>query len=100
MTVIVVSMIDTQTLEMTALRHTQEYEGALYLAGAGVHHAMAILEYDPATPPPFSVGPVEFPVGSGNTYQAQVVPSGSDLVITGTGTSGSVTRYLEATVSH
>ena len=66
MTVIVVSMIDTQTLEMTALRHTQEYEGALYLAGAGVHHAMAILEYDPATPPPFSVGPVEFPVGSSN----------------------------------
>jgi len=98
-TVIVLSIIDTETLQMTALRHTQQYEQALYLAGAAVHDALAQIENDPMLTPPFSIGPVEFPAGSGNTYQADVVASGSDLVITGSGTSGNVTRYVEATVA-
>lgn len=98
-TIIVLSMIDTQTLQMTALRHTEEYERALYLAGAAVHHAMAQIEHEPDLVLPFTVGPIEFPVGSGQTYQAQVVADGNDLVIDGTGTSGNITRYLQATVS-
>jgi len=98
-TLIVVSMLDTQSLQMKALRHTQEYERSLYLAGAAVHHALAQLEDGPDLPPPFGIGPIEFPAGSGNTYSAQVVEDGDDLVITGTGTSGSVTRYLQVTVA-
>lgn len=98
-TLIVVSMIDTQTLQMKALRHTQEYERALYLAGAAVHHAMAQLEDDPMLAPPFDIGPIEFPAGSGNTYEAQVVAAGADLVITGTGVSGNITRYVQVTVT-
>ncbi len=98
-TLIVVSMIDTQTLQMKALRHTQDYERSLYLAGSAVHHAMAQLEEDPYLPPPFSVGPLEFPAGSGNTYEAQVVADGADLVITGTGIAGSVTRYVQVTLT-
>ena len=98
-TLIVVSMIDTQTMQMTGLRNTQEYERALYLAGSAVHHAMARLEEDPGLPPPFGVGPVEFPAGSGNTYEAQVVADGDDLVITGTGISGNFTRYLQVTIT-
>ena len=98
-TIIVVSMIDTQTLQMKALRHTQEYERSLYLAGAAVHHAMAQLEDDPDLPPPFGIGPIEFPAGSGSTYEAQVVEDGDDLVITGTGTSGSTTRYVQVTLT-
>jgi len=98
-TVVVVSMIDTQTIQMTALRHTLQYEQALYLAGAAVQHAIALVENDPSLSAPFGLGPTEFPAGSGNTYQAQVAASGSDLVITGSGTSGSITRHLQATIT-
>jgi hypothetical protein len=98
-TVIVVAMLDSQRLQLAALRHTQQYEQALYLAGAGIHHALAQLENDPEMTPPFSIGPAEFPGGSGNSYQAEVVPEGEDLVITGTGTSGTVSRHLQVTVT-
>ena len=98
-TVIVLSMIDTQTLRMTALRNTQQYEQALYLAGAAIHHAIAQVEDDPGSTPPFSIGPVEFPLGSGDNYQADVVAASGDLVITGSGSSGDVTRYLRATIT-
>ncbi len=98
-TVVVVSMIDTQTMQMTALRHTLQYEQALYLAGAAVHHTMALVENDSGLSAPFSLGPREFPTGSGNTYEAQVEASGSDLVITGSGTSGGITRHLRATIT-
>jgi hypothetical protein len=98
-TVIVVSMVDTQTIRMTALRNTQQYEQALYLAGAAVHHAMAQVEDDPGLTTPFSIGPVEFPTGSGDNYQADVVDASGDLVITGSGTSGDVTRYLQVTIT-
>ena len=97
-TVIVLSMIDTQTLRMAALRNTQQYEQSLYLAGAAVHHAIAQVEDDPDLTPPFSIGPVEFPNGSGSNYQADVVAASGDLVITGSGTSGNVTRYLQVTI--
>ena len=98
-TVIVLSMVDTQTLRMTALRNTQEYEQALYLAGAAVHHAIAQVEDDPDLTPPYSIGPVEFPLGSGDSYRADVVAASGDVVITGSGTSGDVTRHLQVTIT-
>ena len=98
-TIIVLSMIDMQTLRMTSLRNTQQYEETLYLAGSAVHHAIAQIEDDPSLTPPFSIGPVEFPSGSGATYQADVVADSGDLVITGSGTSGEVTRYLQARIT-
>ncbi|NQU23784.1 MAG: hypothetical protein HQ567_21090 [Candidatus Nealsonbacteria bacterium] len=98
-TIIVVSMIDTQTLQMKALRHTQDYERSLYLAGSAVHHAMAQLEEDPDLTPPFGIGPIEFPAGSGSTYEAQVIEDGDDLTITGSGTSGGITRYVQVTLT-
>lgn len=98
-TVIVLSMIDGMTLRMTALRNTQQYEQALHLAGAAVHHAIAQVEDDSDLTPPFSIGPVEFPIGSGNTYQADVVADSGDLVITGSGSSGDVSRCLQARIT-
>ena len=97
-TVLVVNMVDTQMLEMAALRHTQEYERALYLAGAGAHHALAVLEFSEERYEDFTIGPIEFPAGSGNTYQAAAVEIGNTIVITGTGTSGDITRRVEVTV--
>ncbi len=97
-TVLVVNMVDTQMLEMTALRHTERYERALYLAGAGAHHALAVMEYSEDAYEDFTIGPIEFPAGSGNTYEAAAVESGSTIVITGTGTAGDTTRRVEVTV--
>ena len=98
-TVLVVSMIDGQMLQMTAQRHTLEYERALYLAGAGVHHALALMEDSEDPFEAFSIGPIEFPSGSGNTYEAEAVEADANVVITGTGTAGEITRYLQVTVT-
>ena len=98
-TAIVVSMFDSQMLEVTAARHTRDYEQALYLAGAGVHDALAQIEALEEPFAPFDVGPVEFPAGSGNVYQADAVEDGGNVVITAAGTSGNITRYLEVTIT-
>jgi len=97
-TVIVVSIVDTQTLHMTAQRHTMDYQKALYLAAAGMHHAISQVDGANQYFQPFTLGPVEFPAGSGNTYSAQAVLAGSELVVTSTGTAGGVTRRLQATL--
>src|SRR3972149_7609758 len=43
-TVWLVTMLDSATIYQSALRNTIEYEQALYLANAGIHHAVAELE--------------------------------------------------------
>ncbi len=98
-TLIVVTVLDTQGLQMMGLRNTQEYERATYLAGSAVHHALAQIEAGSAPATPFTIGPIEFPSGSGDTYQADVVDAAGDMVITGTGTAGGFARYLEATLT-
>jgi len=98
-TVLVVTMVDSQMLQMTAQRNTVDYERALYLAGPGVHHALAQLEEAGGAFEPFSLGPIEFPSGSGNTYQADAVEVGDDIVITASGTTGDVTRHVAVTVA-
>lgn len=97
--VIVVAMLDTHTLHLSGLRNSVDYERALYLAGAAVHESVAELESDinwrdgiPAT---------EFPAGSGNTYSATVADgSGNQIIVTGLGNSGGITRSLQVTVSN
>ena len=97
-TVIVVSMLSNQMLQLTALRYTEQYERAQYLAGAGVHHALAELELMAGPVEPFTVGPVEFPTGSGDVYEADVAQVGMSVVVTARGSSGGVSRYLKVTV--
>ena len=98
-TVLVVSMLECQMLRMTAMRNTLEYERALYLAGAAVHHALALMQESEDPFEPFSIGPIEFPAGSGNTYRADAIGAGSNVVITGTGTSGGTSRHLRVTAT-
>jgi hypothetical protein len=95
----VVSMLDTQMLHMTALRHTQGYERSLYLAEAGIRHALASMQYSGESFAPFHIGPIEFPEGSGNTYEVDAVKIDFDIVVTASGTSGDITRYLSVTVN-
>lgn len=98
-TVLVVTMVDSQMLQMTAQRNTVDYERALYLAGSGAHHALAQMEESGEAFAPFSLGPIEFPAGSGNTYSADAAELDEDIVITASGTAGDVTRHLQVTVS-
>jgi hypothetical protein len=95
--IIVIGILDTETLEYSALRNTIQYDRARYLAEAGAAHALAFLEDDitwrqgiPAT---------EFPAGSGDTYWATVT-DGPDatVLVTAVGTAGSVTRSVEVRV--
>jgi len=88
---------DTETLEMTALRNTYDYEKAEYLAAAGINHAFSYLDAD--TTWRTGISSTEFPTGSGNTYAATAATgTGTQVIVTGTGTVGSVTRTLTVTI--
>ena len=94
-----VAILDTETLKLTAMRNTADYEKALYLAGAGVHQALAELEnnYSWRT----GIPSTELPVSSGNTFSATVTDgSGGDVIITGVGQAGGFTRTLQITISN
>ncbi len=94
---LVLGMLDSATLNLSTARNTADYERAAYLAGAGVHHALAELEQNknwrgviPST---------EFPSGSGRTYSSTIVDgAANEVIITGIGLSGGVARSLQVTV--
>ena len=91
----VVNVLNTTTLELSALRNGLEYERALYLANAGVHEVAAQLEADSTWLGTITDG--AYP--SDNTYEATAV-SGSNytVVVTSKGVAGEVTRTVQATI--
>jgi type II secretory pathway component PulK len=94
---LVITMLDTQTLQFAAMRNTIDWDRARYLAEAGIQHALAELEanIDWRT----GVTATQFPFGSGNTYTATAVDGANGtVVVTATGTAGNVTRRLQITV--
>lgn len=99
---IVITIMDAQTLEYSTLRNTVDYDRARYLAEAGIQHALSMLEvdYDMSDNTGFSISSTQFPSGSGNTYQASVGPvqANGTRVVTGQGTAGTFTRRLQITV--
>lgn len=95
-TVWLVYMLDSATVYQSALRNTIEYEQALYLANAGVQHAVAEIESDTTWRGTVSAG--SYPA-SGSYSATAVDGSVSGTVdITSTGVAGEVTRHLLATV--
>jgi hypothetical protein len=95
-TAIVVAVLETQMLQMTALRNTLDYERAYFLAGAGAHHALAELENDDTWRD--GIPSTQFPSGGSDTYSATVVDDVSGIVITATGTAGGVARTVQVTI--
>jgi type II secretory pathway component PulK len=95
-TVWLTDMLATQTVHMAAVRNTVEYEQALYLANAGVHHAAALLEATPSWRGTATDG--SYPASG--SYQAVAVDGAvaGTVDITSAGVAGSVTRHLAATV--
>ena len=95
-TVWLTDMLTSQAIHMSALRNTVEYEQALYLANAGVHHAAAELEADTSWRGTATDG--SYPASG--SYQATAtngVVAGT-VDITSEGVAGGVTRRLQATI--
>jgi hypothetical protein len=97
--VLVIGILDTEAAHFAALKNTTDYDRARYLAEAGLAHALAQLEHDITWRDGIST--TEFPSGSGDTYTASVT-DGADamVIITAAGTSGNITRRLQATIKH
>jgi Tfp pilus assembly protein PilX len=94
---VVVAVLETEMIRMTATRNTIECEQARYLAEAGAAHALAMLEAD--TTWRAGIPSTEFPAASGNTYSATVVDGpGGNVTLTAVGVTPRATRTLEYTV--
>jgi Tfp pilus assembly protein PilX len=94
-TLLVVNILDTETLELSALRNAIDYERALALANAGVHHAAAELESSSIWRGTVTDG--AYPAN--DTYSATAVNGANKTVIvTSKGVFGSITRTVTATI--
>jgi type II secretory pathway component PulK len=97
---IVVTILDTQTLQFTALRNTMDYDRARYLAESGVQHSLAFLEedYDLVGIDSYDIPWTDAP-DSNNQYMADLSEGANGVVIVAAqGRSGNFTRRLEITV--
>ncbi len=95
MTLMVVNVLDTTTLEIAALRNSMDHDRALELANAGVHEVAAQLEADDSWTGTITDG--LYPAD--DTYQAVAVSSGSYTVtVTSTGVAGDISRTVQAVI--
>lgn len=96
-TVWLVDMLNSEAVYQSALRNAIEFEQALYLANAGVHHTLAELEGGATLP--FNVpSGGSSPPAAGSYYASAVDGGGGQVVITSEGRAGEVTRRVEATI--
>jgi Tfp pilus assembly protein PilX len=94
-TILVVNVLDTETLELAAVRNAIDYEKALQLANAGVHHAAAELENLSTWRGTVTDG--SYPAN--DTYSATAVDGANHTVtITSRGVAGGVTRTVVASI--
>jgi Tfp pilus assembly protein PilX len=96
-TVWVVNMLQSATVYQSALRNTIEYEQALYLANAAVHHAVAELESDIDWRGTVAAG--SYPASGSYSAMAINGAVAGTVDITATGVAGGTTRRLQATVA-
>ncbi len=97
---IVITILDTQTLQFTALRNTMDYDRARYLAESGVQHSLAFLEKDYAL---IGIDRYDIPwtnsPDSNSQYMADLSEGANGtVIIAAQGRSGGFTRRLEITV--
>lgn len=94
-TILVVNILDSETVELAALRNSIDYECALYLANAGVHHAAAELENLPTWRGTVTEG--SYPASDAYTATA-VSGANNTVVVTASGVSGTIVRTITATI--
>ena len=96
----VVLALDVATTEMSITRNTMDLSKALYVADAGIQHALAMLRADRTWRDGFPSPGVEFPAGSGSGYVVTVTDgAGGEVIVTATGTAGSLSKTVRATIT-
>lgn len=86
------------TTQFAAYRNTANYDQAQYLAGAGVHHAVVLLNDDPGWRG--TLNHLELPPGSGQYYGFTAADGDlGEVVVTAHGVAGNVTRRIQTVVS-
>lgn len=94
--VMLINVYETETMQLSAHRNSIDYERAIYLAGAAVHHTVSELESNYSWRGTVQDG--SYPAN--NTYQGTAVDgSGEEVTVTGIGVSGVVTRTLQVTIT-
>ncbi|HUG68975.1 MAG TPA: hypothetical protein VMM76_14595 [Pirellulaceae bacterium] len=97
---IVITILDTQTLQLSALRNTIDYDRARYLAESGIQHSLAFIEqdYDLNDIDKYDIPWTNAP-DSTNQYMSDLSEGpGGTIVISAQGRSGNFTRRLEITI--
>jgi Tfp pilus assembly protein PilX len=95
-TVWTVNMFESASVYQSALRNSIEYEQALYLANAGVNHALAELETNVNWRGTLSAG--SYPASGSYSATAVNGAAAGTVDVTATGVAGGATRRLEATI--
>jgi hypothetical protein len=91
-----VNIYQSATVYQSALRNNIDYEKSLYLANAGVHHALAELEVNLAWRSTVTAG--SYPASGSYSATAVNGAAAGTVEITSTGVSGGATRRVSATV--
>lgn len=92
---LVLNVLSTEVGHYSATRNIYDYERALYLANAGVHHACAEIVADPGWRSTVTDG--SYPAD--DTYTATAADgAGSEIIITAVGVSGDIQRTVQATI--
>ena len=97
---LLLGVLGAETVRLSAVRNSGEADRSVFLAAAGVNHALAEIEKQPNWVTTSGVVPrTEFPIGSGSFYSATVTPGqGATYIISGVGETAEVTRNLQVTV--
>jgi hypothetical protein len=97
---LVVIALETTTADMAITRNTLAFSQGLYIADAGIQHALAKLRTDRTWRDGFPIPGVEYPPGSGYRYVVSVVDgAGGEVILTSTGTVGGLSKSVRATIS-
>ena len=97
---LVVTALNVETTEMAMTRNTLGLSRALYLADAGVQHALGMFRADRFWRTGFPSPGVEFPPGSGAYYVVTVADGGDgEIIVTSTGTVAGLSKTIRATIA-
>ena len=97
---LVIFALNVDATEMAITRNTLDLSRALYLADAGIQHALGMIRADRSWRAGFGSPGVEFPPGSGAYYIVTVTDgAGGEVIVTSTGDTGGLSKTVRATIA-
>ncbi len=96
----VIIALEVTTTEMAITRNTLSLSKALYVADAGIQHALAMLRADRTWRSGFPAPGVAHPPSSEGRYVVTVTDgAGGEVIVTSTGTVGGLAKTVRATMT-